>query len=229
MIRASPAISSALSPFIRRAVANAAICDGVASPSTMSSMAAAASVSRSERPSTTLTIISLIAIRLPPSRSGRRHRDRLAGRVGIRLIYDVQEVLEQDLAAVGQDRLGVELDSEEGLILVADAHHEAVRGLRVHDQDVGQGLAVGDQRVVPDRLKLGLHVCVEAGAVVVDERGLAVQELGCADDLGAVARGDGLVTEANAQDRLAADEAVDDRDADTGVLGSTGPGREDDP
>src|SRR6186997_1798629 len=102
MIRARPAISSAVSPFILRAVTNAEICDGVANPSTMSSMAAAASVSRSERPSTTLTIISLIAMTLPPSRSGRRHHDRRAGRLG----DDVEEVLEQDLAAVGQDRLG---------------------------------------------------------------------------------------------------------------------------
>ena len=76
MIRASPAISSAVSPFIRRPIANAAICDGVASPSTMSSMAAAASVSRSERPSTTLTIISLMAIigYLPAGIERRRRR-----------------------------------------------------------------------------------------------------------------------------------------------------------
>src|SRR5205823_2937370 len=122
MIRARPAISSAVPPFIRRPIANAAICEGVASPSTMSSIAAAASVSRREWPSTTLTTISLIATMLPPSRDRHGQPDRLAGRG----LDHVEEVLQQLLAAIGQDRLGVELDAVEGDLAVAQAHDRAV-------------------------------------------------------------------------------------------------------
>lgn len=56
--RAQPAISSTVSPLIRSAVMNAAIWAGVASPSMMASIAAAASSSVRCTPSTALRIAS---------------------------------------------------------------------------------------------------------------------------------------------------------------------------
>lgn len=62
IIRAQPVISSTVSPFIRRPVINAAIWAGVASPSMISVITAAASASERSCPSTTAWMPSLIIV-----------------------------------------------------------------------------------------------------------------------------------------------------------------------
>ena len=64
MTSARPAISSGVSPFMRRAIAKPAICDGVASPSTSERIAARASTRDRSRPRTSFPSASLTL--MPP-------------------------------------------------------------------------------------------------------------------------------------------------------------------
>src|SRR5690606_40334226 len=65
-------------------------------------------------------------------------------------------------------------------------------------------------------------------AVVVDRAGLAVQELRCAFDGGAVGDGDGLQAQAHAEQRDSSSRLVNQIDAAAGVLGGAGAGRQED-
>ena len=67
-----------------------------------------------------------------------------------------------------------------------------------------------------------------ATAVVSDHRGLAVHRPLGSDDLAAVRGRDRLVSEADAQNGDPASGLADQLDGDTGILGTTGSGRDDD-
>ena len=152
----------------------------------------------------------------------------------------LEEILNQALAVVGEDGLGVELHAFDGEGLVAEAHDGAGVGRVGAGGDaggdlelVGDGVFADDERVVA-RAGHGLREVAEDGAVVVlDGLGLAVHELRRADDLAAEGCADGLVAEADAEDgdllvSRKRGEVLDERDEDAGVLRRAGAGREDD-
>src|SRR3954466_9549988 len=122
IVEASPASSSTVSPFVRSAIRNAAICVSDALPSMITRRTAAAcSIDRS-RPDASASIALV--------------------RVG-----SGKEVLEQLLPAVGENRLGMELDALGGQLAVADRHQDAAAvcgGLEA----VRQRVLADDERVV---------------------------------------------------------------------------------
>ena len=137
--------------------------------------------------------------------NGARDRERLhRGRFDL-----AQEVLEQAVAARGEDRLRVELHALDRQLAVAQAHHDAVVGLGRDLQHVGHRLPLHDQRVVAGRLERARQTLEHAGVVVSDERGLAVHDLRRPHDLAAEDLADALVAEAHAEDRDPPGEGAD--------------------
>src|SRR3954453_10172497 len=124
MVRASPVISSTVSPLARRAISSAAAWASEALPSI---------TSRSTRAAES-------AVRSSPS--ARRSIASVRGGLGI------QEVAEQALAVLGQDRLRVELHALGGQVAVAERHHRAIR-LRRALEAVGQARAHHQRVVAP--------------------------------------------------------------------------------
>ena len=106
------------------------------------------------------------------------------------------------------------------------AHDLPVLGLGADLQAVGQALAAHGQRVVAHGLERALDALEEAPAVGRDRGGLAVHESPGRDHLGAEGQRDGLVPEADPQDRDAAGEAPDGGDGDARrPRAGRGPGR----
>jgi len=79
------------------------------------------------------------------------------------------EVADDRLAAGGQDRFGVELDALGRLGGVPQSHRDLAFGRGGDDKEGGQGLLVGDQRVVAGGLE-GLWQAGQEAAVIVRDR-----------------------------------------------------------
>ena len=169
------------------------ICAGVASPSMISPTTAAISS----------------AVR---SRRSIDARQRLADRPAVdahgRPPF-AMKLREQLLARRGQERLGVELHALDGQRLVAHAHDLVLRRSRaVTSRQSGTRRALDHQRVVARRLERVRQPGEHALAVVVDRRRLAVHDPRGAHDLAAEGLADGLVAQADAQDRDLARRSV---------------------
>ena len=111
MAKAIPAISSAVSPFMRRAVTNAPNWAGVASPSMMTPIASAASPIERSLPSTTACIARLMSAIGPG-------------------LFHIEKVLQQLLARRRHNRFRMELHALYRVLAVPDAHDDAVVGAR---------------------------------------------------------------------------------------------------
>ena len=79
-----------------------------------------------------------------------------------------EEVAQEVVARLGEDRLGVELDAFDRELAVAEPHHEAVLALGRDLEPLGHRVAVDDQRVVPRRGERARHAGEHAAAVVRD-------------------------------------------------------------
>src|SRR3954447_6147320 len=101
MVRARPVISSTVSPLARRAISSAAAWASEALPSITSRSTRAAESAVRSSPSARRSIASV--------------------RVGL----GIQEVLQEALAVLGEDRLRVELHALGGQLAVAERHHRA--------------------------------------------------------------------------------------------------------
>src|SRR5271168_3959034 len=88
-------------------------------------------------------------------------------------------------------------------------------------------VAEGKQQAVS--LVLAPTGMVERFANLFDAAGLAVHQLGGADDIASKCRADGLMAEANSQDRRLAGEALNEWDENAGVLRCARAGREHQP
>ena len=85
-------------------------------------------------------------------RRSRRHDGALpAGRDAAEPARRGEEVAQEVVAGVGEDRLGVELHALDRELAVAQAHHQAVLGLGGDLEHVGHRVAVDDERVVAGR------------------------------------------------------------------------------
>jgi hypothetical protein len=114
----------------------------------------------------------------------------------------------------------VELDAFGGLLGVTQAHGHAARAAGGDHERRGQGRFVDDQRVVAGGPEARGQPGQQAAAVMSDGGRLAVHGLRGNDDLGAVGGGNGLVAEADAEQRDGGGAVPDGCDADTGFGGS---------
>ena len=100
------------------------------------------------------------------------------------------------------------------------------------DFELGGKTFVGhDERVIAGAGHRGRDVCEDRLTVVGDLAGLAVHELGCADDVTSEGCADGLVAEADAEESGCAGlrwRSADEVDADAGVLRGAGAGGDED-
>ena len=119
------------------------------------------------------------------------------------------------------DRLDVER-------LVAKAHYLAVLARGAHLEAVGQRGALDGERVVAHRLEALREAAEDALAVVGDAARLAVHETLGGDDARAERLRDGLVPEADAEERHLAGEFPYGGERYAGRVRIAGAGREDD-
>src|SRR5215211_3374639 len=201
MVEARPASSSTVSPFVRSAIRNAAICVSDALPSMITrSTSAACSIERSW-PDASASIAFV--------------------RVG-----SGKEVAQQLLPGVGEDRFGMELDALGGQLAVADGHqHPATVGGGL--EAVRQRVLADDERVVAAHDERGFDAGEDRPAVVLGGGGLAVHR-DVAHDVAAERLRQRLVAQADAERRHARlREPLDDLEADTGLIGRARTGRHD--
>ena len=83
---------------------------------------------------------------------------------------DVEEILEDQVAVLGGDRLRMELHAVDRIVLVHGAHDDAVLGGGGHLQNVRHGLRRDGQRVIAGRLEGVVDAAEDAAAVVADGR-----------------------------------------------------------
>ena len=134
------------------------------------------------------------------------------------------------MPALGQDGLGVELHAFDGQVPVAESHDDASAGAARHDERRRHGLGHHGQRVVAGGDERVGEPRIERPAVVVDERGHPVHELGGVIDCCTERRRDGLVTEAHPEEWDAAIRGRKDRgDRRTGASWGARAGRDEHP
>src|SRR3954469_5240984 len=155
IVRARPAISATVSPFVRSAIRNAAVSASDAFPDMTSRSTREASSADRSSPDATRSIASVTTA------------------------LGIEEVAEQRLARVGQDRLRMELHTLRRELAVAQPHH-GVAGAGRHLQ-LGGHVGVDDERVVAACHHGGFHSAEDRPAVVLDLGGLAVHRLAAHD------------------------------------------------
>src|SRR3954447_18708632 len=112
-----------------------------------------------------------------------------------------QEVRQELVPAVGEDRLGMELDSLDRELAMAQSHHESVLGLSGDLEYVRNRRTLHDERVIARRRERIGETREHADAIVSNLRGLAVHHVRRADDGAAVKLADALQAEAYAEHR----------------------------
>ena len=105
------------------------------------------------------------------------------------------------MPALGQDRLRVELHAVDRQLGVPHRHDHPAAGARGDLQDLGQRLRQDRQRVVAGRGERVWKALQDTDIRVEYAAGLAVQQLGGTIDGGAERDADGLVAQADPQQR----------------------------
>ena len=127
------------------------------------------------------------------------------------------------MTAAGGDGLGVELDSLDGVVAVAQAHDQPVAGPGGDLQAGRQRLALHHQGVVAGRGERPGQTLEHAGPVVVDLAHLAVHHLGGAHHPPTIRLADGLVAEADAEQWGGRAKPLDHGERDARLVGVAGP------
>src|SRR5215204_5238903 len=134
-----------------------------------------------------------------------------------------QEVLQEVVAASGQDALGVELDALDGVFAVPDAHYRTVFGAAGDEKAFRDRLWFDHERMVACRLEALGKAFVDPTAVVHNPRRLAVYWL-AAHYLGTKSLPDGLVAEADTKGGNILTDLLDQLDRDPGLVRRAGTG-----
>ena len=149
----------------------------------------------------------------------RGHRPLLLGSTLCAPLYagKIEEIGEELMPVLRGDALGVELHAVHGIALVLQAHDHAVGGLRGDLQHVGKARPLDHEGVVAR----GGEVLRDAGkhalAAVMDLRQLAMHQGRRAHHAAAIDLADGLMAEADAEDRHLWPRALDQLEADAGL------------
>ena len=209
IVAARPATSASVSPFVRSAMRNPAICVSDDLPG-------------HDAPQDLARLLLLQVAARGHGVDGRRQRGVRHQRAGPSRKF-----------ASSRAPSGVSTDSgwnwtpSAGSVAVADAHDHPAAGAR-HLEIVAQGVRVDDERVVAPHRQRRAEAGVDRPAVVLDRRGLAVDGL-VAHDGGPVGLREGLVPQADAERRDAGlGEGADRLHGDPGLVRRAGPGRDDD-
>src|SRR5204862_7520816 len=123
----------------------------------------------------------------------------------------MQEIGEQALAMLGQNRLGVELDAFDGPFAVTYAHDLIVLRTRRNHEGGRKSRRIDGERMVTRRLERRGQAGKDAGAAVRDRRQLAVHHTLRPHDSSAERLTYGLVPETNAEDWNFAGEPLNQR------------------
>lgn len=141
---------------------------------------------------------------------------------------EFEEVLDEVVPDGGHDRFGMELHTVQAEFLRVEGHDDAVLRPRADFERRRKRFALHDERVVAGGREGVRDVAEHPLPVVKDLRGLAVHDLPGADDLAAKRFADGLMAEADAEQRDVALRGVDERNGDARVRRRTRPGRNND-
>jgi hypothetical protein len=136
----------------------------------------------------------------------------------------LKEVLKNSLAVGGKDGFRMKLDAPHWVVLVAQAHDDAVIGFRCNLQAVWQAASFHDEGMVSCCGKWIWQSSEQLIAGVLNFTRLAVHDFGRADDVSALGLADALMTQAHAQDGNCFAKKLDDVEGNTCFIGRTGPG-----
>src|SRR6202158_3288859 len=212
MVATAPVISSTLSPRMRMAIKKPPICAGVASPDIILSKACVASSRVRWAPVATLPMSA-------------RKRSMSAALRRVPLGGEIEKILQNGLAVLGGDAFGMELHAVHRMLLVRHRHHEPVVGLGGDFELGGHAIALDDERVITRRLERRVDAAQHPFTLVLDGRELAVHGNGGAHPVAAIGAADRLVAEADAENRHAVAEPLDEFERNTGFFRGAGTGR----
>jgi hypothetical protein len=150
--------------------------------------------------------------------------DPRQGVLGFHWAVLLEEVLQQIVAALGQDRFRVELHPFDGQGPVAQAHDLAVVGPGGDFQAGRQGLALDGQRMVARAGQRTGQPAKDALVRVLHRRHLAVHQLLRVHDAAAESLADRLMAEADAEQGNPAGKLANRRQRDAGLRRRAGPG-----
>src|SRR5207245_11688636 len=111
-----------------------------------------------------------------------------------------QEIREELLAGVGEDRFRVELNAFDLVAAVAQAHDNAVIGFRGDRELARQRLPFHNERVIAGGRERVGQLAEDIFPVVMNLAGFTMEKFRSADDFSAKSCTNGLVAEANTED-----------------------------
>ena len=142
-----------------------------------------------------------------------------------------EEVLDEFLPLVRQHAFGMKLHALNRKLPVPQAHDDSrpvsVVSPGADFEIAGQAVFGDDQRVIAGCRHRRRQAAKDGFAVVLDLAGFAVHQVLRANHLASESCANGLVSEANSEQRHLAREMADQFDADAGFLRSAGSGRND--
>src|SRR4051812_788181 len=165
----APVISSMVSPRTRNAMRRPPICDGVAAPDIIRSKALVASSRLKVAPVATLPMSALkSSVTAAPSMSPLARRRALAASLLVVPVGgELEKILQDQMAVLRSDALGMELHAVHGKFGMRQAHHQTIVGFRGDRQLGRHAFAVHHQRVIARRLERAVDAAKHAFAFVL--------------------------------------------------------------
>ena len=147
---------------------------------------------------------------------------------GIPLRGYVEKILQDQVAMLGGDALGMELHAVHRIAAVVHPHDQGVGRFRCHFKILREVFAIDDERVIARRPERPVDAVEDTCAGLPDFGELAVHRNRRPDHAAAKSLADGLVAEADAKDRNVRGGALDQIEADAGLVGRAWTGRQHD-
>src|SRR6266487_1613659 len=130
---------------------------------------------------------------------------------------DLQKVLQDEMAVLGGNALGMKLDAMHCKRAMRQPHDQTVIGLRCHNEFVRQARPIHHERMVACGLERRIDAAEYAGALMPDLGELAVDGHRSAHYRAAKSLPDRLMSETHAQDGKAWRGLGDQLEADAGI------------
>ena len=140
----------------------------------------------------------------------------------------MEKVIEQTVSVLGQDRLGMELDTVHRVVGMLDRHDFTVLGRGGDPQGSRHRRRCNDEGMVPGGDEGAGQAREDAGSLMGDPGNLPVHWHAGTNDLPPVGRADALMAQAYAQNGYALAGPPYQVGGDPGFTGGAGPRRDDD-